>query len=186
MNGECPVFRLPLASSWNCPSRSSFGKGMAPQPGWAPRSSVSIQIWKRVVSSSSRLIFGVHDPAAGAHHLDVAGVGAALVPDRILVGDGAGADIGDDFHVAVRMRREAGLRSDAVVVPDADPAPAHAGRVVIIGEAEMVAGVEPAMVGMAERMKGRMSIIAANVRPNRAQTAPSSVTPCYPRFSAWA
>src|SRR6185369_2518738 len=89
----------------------------------------------------------------GAHHLDVAGGGAALVAERILMGDRAGPDVGHDLHVAVRMRREATLRRDLVVVPDADPAPAHAARVVIIGEGEMVAGVQPAVVGMAETVE---------------------------------
>ena len=100
-----------------------------------------------------QIIFGVGDAGPGAHHLHVAGAGAALVAHRILVGDRAGADVGDDFHVAVRMRRKAALRGDLVVVPDADPAPAHAGRVVIIGEGEMVAGIEPAVVGVAEAVE---------------------------------
>ena len=42
---------------------------------------------------------------------------------------------------------------DPVVVPDADPAPAHARGVVIAGEGEMVAGVEPAVVGVAEAVE---------------------------------
>jgi hypothetical protein len=45
---------------------------------------------------------------AGAHHLDVAGLGAALIAERVLVRDRALADIGDDLHVGVRVRREAG------------------------------------------------------------------------------
>ena len=64
--------------------------------------------------------------------------------------DRAGADIGHDLHVAVGMRREAALRRDLVVVPHSDLAPAHARRVMIIGEGEMVAGVEPAVVGVAQ------------------------------------
>ena len=49
------------------------------------------------------------------------------------------------------MRREAGAGLDPIVVPDADRAPAHPGRVMIVGEAEVVAGVQPAVVGVAER-----------------------------------
>src|SRR3546814_12144678 len=67
--------------------------------------------------------------------------------------DRAGADIGDDFHVAVRMRGKAGLRRDGVVVPDPQRAPAHAIGVVIAREGEMVAGVEPAVVGMAQAVE---------------------------------
>src|SRR3954462_15105152 len=69
------------------------------------------------------------------------------------MGDRARADIGDDLHVAVRVGREARFGGDAVVVPDPDRAPAHPRRIVIIGEGEMVAGVQPAMVGVAERVE---------------------------------
>jgi len=40
---------------------------------------------------------------AGTHHLYVAGVGAALVAEAVLMGDGTLADIGDDFHVGMGM-----------------------------------------------------------------------------------
>jgi hypothetical protein len=50
----------------------------------------------------------VADAGARAHHLDVARLGAALVAQVVLVGDRAFADIGDDLHVGVRVRREAG------------------------------------------------------------------------------
>ena len=94
------------------------------------------------------------DPGARAHHLDIAGGGPALIAERILVSDRAGPDIGQDFHVAVRVRREARPGGDPVVVPDPDPAPAHPGGVMIAGEGKMVAGVEPAVVGVAERCEG--------------------------------
>ena len=50
----------------------------------------------------------------------------------------------------MRMRRKAGVRRDLVVVPDAQRADAHALRIIIIGEGEMVLGIEPAMVGAAQ------------------------------------
>jgi len=67
--------------------------------------------------------------------------------------DRAGADEGDDLHVGVRMRGEPAVRGDGVVVPDTDRAPAHPGAVVISGKTEVVAGIEPAVLGMAERGK---------------------------------
>src|SRR3954469_13060714 len=94
------------------------------------------------------------DAGPGAHHLDVASPGTALVPHRILVSDRAGADIGHDLHVAMRMRRETALRCDLVVVPDAYAAPAHALEVMIVREGEMMARVEPSMVGLAEAVEG--------------------------------
>ena len=73
-----------------------------------------------------QVVLGVHHAGAGAHDLHVAGLGAALVAHVVAVGDRALADIGDDLHVAVRVRVEAGAGGDLVVVPDAQPAPAHA------------------------------------------------------------
>src|SRR3546814_7363197 len=51
--------------------------------------------------------------------------------------------VGDDLHVAVRMRRKARLCRNAVVIPHAQRAPAHAVGIVIAREREMMAGVEP-------------------------------------------
>ena len=66
------------------------------------------------------------------------------------MGDGSVAHIGDDLHVRVRMRREAGMRRDLVVIPHADRAPAHALRVVVAAEREMMLGLEPTVVGAAK------------------------------------
>ena len=95
----------------------------------------------------------MRDSGPGAHDLDVAGARATLVAKRILVGDRARADIGHDLHVAVRMRRKAALGRDLVVVPNANRAPAHALGIVIIGEGKMMAGVQPAVVGVAEAVE---------------------------------
>src|SRR3546814_18264476 len=48
----------------------------------------------------------VRHAGAGAHHLDVARCGAAGIAHRVAVAARAGANIGDDFHVAVRVRGE--------------------------------------------------------------------------------
>ena len=87
--------------------------------------------------------FRMLDAAAGAHHLDVACFGAAFITHGVLVGDRARADIGDDFHVPVAVWRKAGLWTDLVVIPDPELPVAHAGRVVILGEREMIMGAEP-------------------------------------------
>ncbi len=64
------------------------------------------------------VVFGMADAGTGRHDLDVTGLGAASIAHRVLMGDRAVPDIGDDFHIRVGMRREAGLRSDLIVVPD--------------------------------------------------------------------
>ncbi len=58
-----------------------------------------IQIWKSVVGLGLEIILGMADARARAHHLDVAGLGAALVAQTVLVRDRTLADIGDDLHV---------------------------------------------------------------------------------------
>ncbi|MNE82382.1 hypothetical protein D3C80_1791020 [compost metagenome] len=70
------------------------------------------------------------------------------------MGDRALADVGDDFHLFMRMRREAGAGGDLVVIPDSQWAPAHALGVVVLGEREVVLGVQPAVVGAAELLEG--------------------------------
>ena len=44
---------------------------------------------------------------ACAHHLNVAGNDATRAPDVVAMTHGAVADISDDFHVGVSVRREA-------------------------------------------------------------------------------
>ncbi len=87
------------------------------------------------------------DAAAGAHHLHVTGFGTAFVAQAVLVGNGAFADIGDDFHVAVWVLRKTGTGGDHVIVPHPQVAPVHAAGVMVLGEREMVMGVEPSVVG---------------------------------------
>jgi hypothetical protein len=96
----------------------------------------------------------VGDAAAGAHHLHVAGHGAAAVAQAVLVADRALAHVGDDLHIRVRVGREAGVRRDGVVVPHAQRAPAHAGGIAVVGEGEVVPGLEPAVVGGAQAVEG--------------------------------
>src|SRR5205085_7581991 len=49
-----------------------------------------------------QIVFGMADAGAGTHHLDVAGLGAALVAEAVLMGDRTFSDVGDDLHVGVR------------------------------------------------------------------------------------
>ena len=74
------------------------------------------------------------DACAGAHHLNVASLGTALIAQTILMGNRTLADIGDDFHVRMRMGGKAGSRRDFIVVPDPQGAEIHALRIIIVGE----------------------------------------------------
>jgi hypothetical protein len=79
---------------------------------------------------------------------------APLVSEAILMGDRPFADIGNDLHVGVAVGREAGFRRDLVVIPHAEIAPAHAGRIAPIGEGEVVAGVQPVVAEPAKPAGG--------------------------------
>src|SRR3546814_18853353 len=68
----------------------------------------------------------------------------------VAVGDGAFPHIGDDFHVAVRVRVEAAAGTDGVVVPDPERADTHPLRIVVVAEAEVMAGGQPVDVEPAE------------------------------------
>src|ERR1051325_1437535 len=129
------------------------------------------------------VVFGVADTGAGRHDLHVAGFGAALVAEAVLVADGAVADIGDDLHVRVRVRREPGAGRGLVVVPDAQRAPAHALGVMVTREGEMMPGVEPVEALAAEAGKGTafdhvlsitFALWPAGRRPTRRRLAPAA------------
>ena len=53
--------------------------------------------------------------------------------------------VGHDLHVAVRVRAEALAGLHAVLVDHAQGAEAHVARVVVVGEREGVAALEPAV-----------------------------------------
>ena len=99
------------------------------------------------------VVLGMDDAGAGGHHLHVAGGGAPAVAAVVHVGDGAGAHIGDDLHVAVRMRVEPGAGADGIVVPDPERPESHAPRVVVGAEAEMVLGIEPVILEPAQTLE---------------------------------
>src|SRR5258708_17599374 len=60
--------------------------------------------------------------------------------------EGAFQDVGNDLHVAMSVSAEAAARLHAVFVDDPQRAEAYEAIVVVVGEGEGVAGVEPAVV----------------------------------------
>ena len=76
-----------------------------------------------------------------------------LIAKAVLMRDRASTDKGDNFHVVERVGRKAALRRDGIVIPHPDCAPGHAGRIMIGSETEMVAGIKPAVVCVAETGK---------------------------------
>ena len=90
-----------------------------------------------------RVHLRVPDAGARAHPLGEPGVDHTLVALGIPMQQLAVEHPGDDLHVAVRVRGEAGAARDAVVVGDDEQPVAHVSRVEVAAEAEAVAGVEP-------------------------------------------
>ena len=95
------------------------------------------------------VVFAVQYAAACAHPLYVAGGDHAAVAQAVFVRQRAGQDVADDLHVTMRVPAKAAARCDAIVVDDAQVAPAHVCRVVITGKRKTVVAVQPAVVGMA-------------------------------------
>ncbi|MNM97374.1 hypothetical protein D3C81_1098780 [compost metagenome] len=54
----------------------------------------------------------------------------------------------------MRMLGKASAGCDHVIVPHPQVAPAHALRVVVLGERKVVMGIQPAVMGAAQRAEG--------------------------------
>src|SRR5690606_32503783 len=120
-------------------------------PAWRQTASIRVDPYLEKLAGFVLLVeLAMGDAGAGTHHLHVTRCRAAAIAQAVFVADGALAYVGDDFHVAVGMGREARVSRDAVVVPDAQLALVHARRVMVVGQGEMVMGIEPAVIGTAQ------------------------------------
>ena len=90
-----------------------------------------------------KIELGVPNAGTCAHHPNVAGNNTTGVPQAVAMGHCTFADVSDDFHVCVGVRGKARVGRDLIVVPDAEVAPLGALGIVILGEGEMVLGLEP-------------------------------------------
>ena len=86
---------------------------------------------------------------SGGHVLNLALADLAAVAHGILVLQRAAQDVGDDLHVSVGMQAESHSRHYQVVVDDPQAAKAVPLRIIVIGEAEGVVGIQPTVVGVA-------------------------------------
>src|SRR5437870_2573973 len=83
----------------------------------------------------------------GAHALHLTGFDdGAVVSHVVLVFLGALEDVGNDFHVLMRVRGEASSRRYGVVVDHAERAETHVLLVVVASEGKRVMRVEPSVV----------------------------------------
>ena len=91
-----------------------------------------------------RVPLAVQDAGAGAHALHVADVDDGTGAQAVFVPQRAFQHVGDDLHVAMRMRTEALSRRDAVFVDHPQGAIAHEAGIDVLAERKRVAAVEPA------------------------------------------
>src|SRR5208283_1728218 len=96
-----------------------------------------------------RVELTVRNAGARAHVLHVPGTNHRTVAHAVFMHEGPVQNVGDDFHIAVRVRGETAATGDAVIVHDAQGAKVGVARVVILGERKGKASVEPAVVGLA-------------------------------------
>ena len=85
---------------------------------------------------------------ARAHVLDVTRLDHRAVAHAVTVLQGALQDVGDDFHVAVRMHRKTAAARDAVIVHHPQRAKVHVRWVVVIGKRKSEMSVQPTVVGV--------------------------------------
>jgi hypothetical protein len=99
-------------------------------------------------------MLGMTDPSSGTHHLDVARDRVADIARAVFVRDNALADIGDDLYVHVGVMAEPGAGGDLVVVPDHEGAQRTIRAVAVGRYDEVVARLEPTVIGSIERLLG--------------------------------
>lgn len=85
----------------------------------------------------------MHDAATSMHHLHISNLGYTMVAGGIPVGNCPLPDVGNDLHIVMRVGAKTHFGSDFVVIPDENPAKAHARRVMIARETEVVMGIQP-------------------------------------------
>src|SRR5207302_5391608 len=96
-----------------------------------------------------RIEFAVRYARAGGHALHIAGTNHRTVTYAVAMLEGAFQNIGDDFHVAMRMPGKALTGGDAIFVDDPQAAPMHVLRIVILIERESMISIQPPVIEVA-------------------------------------
>ena len=125
-----------------------------PQSGASPARSGRIQIWNSEVSSSSRLYSAWVTPVPALITCTSPAPVRPVLPSESLC---VIAPVRTKVMISMSRCGCGGkplFGGDQVVVPHADRAPAHALGIVVVGEAEMEAGVEPAVVAVRQALEG--------------------------------
>src|SRR6266478_176417 len=95
-----------------------------------------------------RIELAVANARPGRHALHFARLNHRSGAQTVLVLQRSFKNIGDDFHVAMRMHAEAAAGADPVIVDDAETAKTHLGGIVVIGEGKRMPAVQPIEPGL--------------------------------------
>src|SRR5712692_3648059 len=96
-----------------------------------------------------RVELAVRYARAGGHALHVTRPNHRTVAHAVAMFQRARQNVGNDFHVAMRVRGKTLTGRDPVFVDDAQTAPVHVRRIVILIERESVIRIEPPMIKVA-------------------------------------
>jgi hypothetical protein len=96
----------------------------------------------------------VLDSTAGAYRLYVSGANLTATARIVFVLEHALSDVRDDLHVPMRMHQKAAARGDFIVIPDHETAELRVGWVALVGDSEVVLGLEPAVISTSKRVPG--------------------------------
>src|SRR5262245_8725949 len=91
-----------------------------------------------------RVVLAVADAGPGAHSLHVTRSDHRARSRAVFMRHGTFQDVGDDFHIAVRVCRESAARINSIFVNDSETTEAHVLLIIIVAEREGVTAVEPA------------------------------------------
>src|SRR5258708_199051 len=99
--------------------------------------------------SGGRIELAVPNPAARRHALAVAPPDDRSRPQAVFVLKLAFKNVGDDFHIAMRMRWKAVVGRDPIFVDDPKRTESHPLRVPIVVKAESMVSLQPSVIAAA-------------------------------------
>jgi len=88
----------------------------------------------------------VGNACACAHALNISGQNGRPIAERVLVGQGALQDIGDNLHIPMRMRPKSATRGNPVLIYHPKVSKLSVFRIVVVCKGKAMERLQPAMV----------------------------------------
>src|SRR5262245_46809621 len=90
-------------------------------------------------------------PCASRHYLYITRFCSSLVALGVLVGYSALSDIGNNFHILMRMHRKPSAWLNGIIINYSEITKTHSFWVIVIGKTKMIMGVKPTIIGTSQR-----------------------------------